>query len=94
VINLKVQNDAVILNFFDKFYNKKDILWVSLIWSTYYSEKVPHAAREVGSFGGRIFFVLTPISEELLAVFLVMGLQSCSRMTSGEIAFLLMISHV
>jgi hypothetical protein len=50
VINLRIQNDALLLKFLDKFYNKRDIPWVSLIWSTYYSDKVPHASREVGSF--------------------------------------------
>jgi hypothetical protein len=27
-----------------------DVPWVNLIWSKYYTDKVPHASREVGSF--------------------------------------------
>jgi len=34
----------------DKFYNRRDIPWVQLIWWKYYQEKVPHAAREIRSF--------------------------------------------
>lgn len=50
VINLKLQNDALLLKNLDKFYNKKDIPWVQLIWWKHYQNKVPHASREVGSF--------------------------------------------
>ncbi|CAO1939556.1 unnamed protein product [Urochloa humidicola] len=50
VINLRIQNDALLLKHMHKFYTKRDIPWVKLIWSTYYIDKVPHAAREVGSF--------------------------------------------
>jgi hypothetical protein len=50
VINLQVQNDALLLKHLHKFYNKADVPWVNLIWSKYYSDKVPHATMEVGSF--------------------------------------------
>lgn len=50
VINLKLQNDALLMKHLSKFYNKEDIPWVQLVWSRYYSNKVPHTAREVGSF--------------------------------------------
>src|SRR6266540_4000229 len=53
VINLTLQNDALLLKHLDKFYNKKDLPWVSLIWNKYYKNKVPHATREVGSFWGK-----------------------------------------
>jgi hypothetical protein len=33
-----------------KFYNKASIPWVRIIWVKYYTSKVPHAAREMGSF--------------------------------------------
>lgn len=32
------------------FYNKKDLPWVRLIWSSYYQNEVPHATKEIGSF--------------------------------------------
>jgi len=50
VLNLRLQNDALLLKHLDKFYNRRDIPWVQLIWWKYYQEKVPHAAREIGSF--------------------------------------------
>ena len=50
VINLRLQNDALVLKQLHKFYSKKDIPWVSLIWSRYYTSRVPHASTEVGSF--------------------------------------------
>jgi hypothetical protein len=50
ILNLRLQNDALLLKNLDKFYNKKDIPWVQLVWWKYYQDKVPHAAREVGSF--------------------------------------------
>jgi hypothetical protein len=50
ILNLRLQNDALLLKHLDKFYNKRDIPWVQLIWWKYYQDKVPHAAREVGSF--------------------------------------------
>jgi hypothetical protein len=50
VINLRLENDALLLKHLHKFYNKEDIPWVHLIWDRYYTNKIPHAAREVGSF--------------------------------------------
>jgi hypothetical protein len=50
VINLRLQNDALLMKHLHKFYNKSDIPWVQLVWFRYYSNKVPHASREVGSF--------------------------------------------
>jgi hypothetical protein len=50
VLNLRLQNDALLLKHLHKFYNRVDVPWVHLIWSRYYTSKVPHAAREAGSF--------------------------------------------
>jgi len=36
VINLKLQNDALLLKKFHKFYTKKDIPWINMIWFRYY----------------------------------------------------------
>lgn len=42
VINLKTQNEALLLKHLSKFFNKKDIPWVSLIWESYYEpDKLP-----------------------------------------------------
>jgi hypothetical protein len=45
VLNLRLQNDALLLKHLHKFYSRQDIPWVNLIWLTYYTDKVPHASR-------------------------------------------------
>lgn len=50
VINLRLQNDALLLKHLDKFYNSRDIPWLELIKWKYYQDRVPHASRELGSF--------------------------------------------
>jgi hypothetical protein len=47
IISLRRQNEALLLKHLDKFYNKKDIPWVNLIWNTYYNNgEVPHASKK------------------------------------------------
>jgi hypothetical protein len=50
VINLTIQNDALLLKQLDKFYKKENVQWVNLIWQKYYLSSVLHLAREKGSF--------------------------------------------
>ena len=51
VVNLRNQNNTLLLKHLDKFYNQKDLPWVKLIWGTYYQNgHVPHASSEKGSF--------------------------------------------
>jgi hypothetical protein len=50
VFNLTLQNEALLLKQLDKFYKKKDVQWVRLIWNKYYQEGVPHLRCEKGSF--------------------------------------------
>jgi hypothetical protein len=61
VLNLKLQNEALLLKHLHKFYNKEDVPWVTLLWKSYYQENVPHAMQPVGSFWWRDIFKLTPI---------------------------------
>jgi hypothetical protein len=50
IINLRTQNKAL-LKHLDKFYNKKDIPLVKLIWNAHYPQgQVPHATIDKGSF--------------------------------------------
>ncbi|KAG8051284.1 hypothetical protein GUJ93_ZPchr0009g2396 [Zizania palustris] len=50
VINIRAQNNALLLKMLDKFYNKRDIPWVNLIWQKYYnSGNVPHLQTSRGS---------------------------------------------
>jgi hypothetical protein len=53
VINLSVQNDALLLKPLDKFYKKANVPWVRLIWDKYYSNVVPHLVKGKGSFWWR-----------------------------------------
>jgi len=50
VINISLQNEALLLKQLDKFYRKENVQWVNMIWSKYYANVVPHLAREKGSF--------------------------------------------
>jgi hypothetical protein len=51
IINMRSQNVALLLKHLDKFYNKRDIPWVNLIWNTHYSNgEVSHAAKDRRSF--------------------------------------------
>jgi hypothetical protein len=43
-----------LLKHLDKFYNKKEVPWVKLIWHAHYSNgQIPHATTEKGSFWWR-----------------------------------------
>jgi hypothetical protein len=61
VLNLKIQNEGLLLKYLHKFYNKADIPWVHLLWNTYYNGKVPHNLKPCGSNWWRSIFNLSPI---------------------------------
>jgi hypothetical protein len=50
IVNFQKQNATLLINFLGKFYNKKDLPWVNLIWEKHYAGKVPHAENLCGSF--------------------------------------------
>jgi hypothetical protein len=51
IINLRSQNSALLLKHLDKFYNRKEIPWIKLIWYAHYPNgQVPHASTDRGSF--------------------------------------------
>jgi hypothetical protein len=51
IINLRTQNQALLIKHLDKFYNRRDIPWVNMNWSSHYPNgEVPHATKENGSF--------------------------------------------
>lgn len=53
VLNIKTQNEALLIKHLHKFFNKEDIPWVSLVWEKYYgSGKLPRSGRK-GSFWWR-----------------------------------------
>jgi hypothetical protein len=50
ILNLKTQNDALLLKNMHKFFNRQDCPWVNLIWANYYRDgKIPNIQRK-GSF--------------------------------------------
>ena len=61
ILNLKIQNEALLLKYLDKFYNHADTPWVDLIWHTHYSGKIPQAMEVCGSFWWRDVSKLMPI---------------------------------
>ncbi|XP_073360031.1 uncharacterized protein [Aegilops tauschii subsp. strangulata] len=73
VINIQLQNDALLMKFLHTFHNKLDVPWVHLIWDTYYADKVPHATNHVGSFWWRDILKLTPVFRGITQVRVVSG---------------------
>jgi len=54
IINLRSQNKALLLKHLDKFYNKKEVPWVKLIWNAHYPNgQIPHVTSDKGSFWWR-----------------------------------------
>jgi hypothetical protein len=88
VLNLRLQNDALLMKHLSKFYNHANIPWVQLIWSKYYFIKVPHAAREVGSFWWKDILRLNVIFRNVSNCVLGNGASVCFWMTFGQIQFL------
>ena len=47
VLDLKTQNEALLLKNFHKFFNRVDIPWVHLIWEKYYSNgRLPNHVKK------------------------------------------------
>jgi hypothetical protein len=54
IVDFQKKNEALLLKFLHKFYNKEmDVPWVKLIWGSYYEHDVPHAAKVCGSYWWR-----------------------------------------
>lgn len=49
-MNLGVLNDALLLKHVNKFLNKMDIPWASLIWNSYCHNGVPQNTTPCGSY--------------------------------------------
>jgi hypothetical protein len=57
VLNLEIQNKALLLKQLHKFYSKANVPWVTLVWSLY-GDGVPHAQYRRGCFWWRDIFSL------------------------------------
>jgi len=53
VLNLRTQNEALLLKNLHKFFNRADIPWVNLIWESYYNNGSLTGIRKKGSFWWR-----------------------------------------
>lgn len=53
ILNLGLQNEALLMKHLKKFYNKVDVPWVHLVWDSYYFERIPHDTTLCGSFWWR-----------------------------------------
>lgn len=68
VIDLKKHNDALLLKNLDKFFKKKDIPWVGLVWEKHYPNgKLPIHIKK-GLSGGEMFLNLLIASSLFLIV--------------------------
>lgn len=61
ILNLKIQNQALLLKYIHKFIHKEDVPWVMLVWYKYYDDTPPHAKPRCGSFWWRDIFSLMDI---------------------------------
>jgi retron-type reverse transcriptase len=77
IINLRLQNDALLMKQLSKFYNRADVPWVRMIWAKYYSSRVPHTAREVGSFWWKDIWRLNLLFRGIAKCTLGDGLSVC-----------------
>jgi hypothetical protein len=82
ILNLKLQNEGLLLKYLHNFYNKVDTPWVHLLWNTYYAGRIPHTLELVGSFWWKHVCKLMPtfrgfaksvVRDGLTILFLTMG---------------------
>ena len=65
VINLRTQNDALLLKNWHKFFNKADIPWVKLLWEKYYRNGLLPSDTRKGSFWWRKILKLLTVYKGL-----------------------------
>jgi hypothetical protein len=53
VLNLRTQNEALLLKYLHKFLDREDLPWINLIWEKYYHNGRLPAVGKVGSFWWR-----------------------------------------
>jgi hypothetical protein len=53
VLNLRAQNEDLLMKNLDKFYNGEELPWVQLLWTKYYSNGKVHGQSMKGSFWWR-----------------------------------------
>ena len=74
IINLEVQNQALLMKNLDKFYNRKDIPWVNMVWEKHYpNDKLPGTIKK-GSFWWRDVLKGLPKFKDMARVQVNIGL--------------------
>ena len=68
VLNLKTQNEALLLKHLHKFFNRLDIPWVQLVWEKHCSNGTLPGTRKKGSFWWRDILKLLDSSKGLAMV--------------------------
>lgn len=58
VLNPSIQNQALLLKYLEKFYNRRELPWIKLIWNSYYRNGVPPMSIFKGSFWWRDIYNL------------------------------------
>lgn len=76
VVNLRVQNTALLLKHLVKFYSAADLPWVKLISESYYTSKVPHLIMNKGSFWWRDIIVLADVFR---------GIAKCTQSSQAQL---------
>ena len=68
IINLESQNQALLMKFLDKFFNKKDIPWVNLVWEKHYrGGRLPGTVKK-GSFWWRDVIKLLQKYKDMVSI--------------------------
>jgi hypothetical protein len=68
VINLELQNKALLMKNLHKFYNRADILWVNIIWANHYNNSLP-SVKVVDSFWWKDILKIQGSYKELARLF-------------------------
>jgi hypothetical protein len=68
VVNLEFQNQALLMKNLDKFFNRKDIPWVNLVWEKHYRNgRLPDTVKK-GSFWWRDILKLLAAFKEMTII--------------------------
>lgn len=76
VLNLRTQNEALLLKYLHKFLNREDLPWVNLVWEKYYQNGRLPTSANIGSFWWRDILKLIDKYKGLASVIIQDG-KSC-----------------
>jgi hypothetical protein len=85
LMDLKVQNQGLLLKYMHKFFNKQDIPWVILVWDNYYQNGAPLQRDLADHTGGEMSVVYFLSTEALLSARQMLEIRSYYGKTPGQI---------